>query len=75
MQLAGDLDDGSLHLVDTGIHEIADNRSFFFPRHPFWRHPHCPHFTCYHAGQDIPDGRIHGFSRIIKGPLEIIGFL
>ena len=75
MKLTGNLDDSALHLVDTGVHEIADDRSFFLPRHPFRRHPYGPHFTCYHAGQDIPDGRIHGFIRIIEGSLKIIGLL
>ena len=73
--MTGNLDDSALHLVDTGVHEIADDRSFFLPRHPFRRYSYGPHFTCYHAGQDIPDGRIHGFIRIIEGSLKIIGLL
>ena len=28
MKLTGNLDDSALHLVDTGVHEIADDRSF-----------------------------------------------
>ena len=75
MKLTGNLDDSALHLVDTGVHEIADDRSFFLPRHPFRRHPTALISLATMRGRISPTGVSMDSSVSSRGSLKIIGLL